>query len=105
MKRKFCVKVLLSAFFLGGGGQLGTLNAWRTPLVENTSLLPHYICLMNREPLLSQTEEGIDTCLWVVEDHSDKAVFQTRGDTIEISTPKGLTLWYKHRLTGDYEIT
>lgn len=105
MKRKFCVKVLLSAFLLGGGGQLGTLSAWRTPLVENTSLLPHYICLTNREPLLSQTEEGIDTCLWVVEDHSDKAVFQTRGDTIEISTPKGLTLWYKPRLTGDYEIT
>lgn len=105
MKRKFCVKVLLSAFLLGGGGQLGTLSAWRTPLVENTSLLPHYIRLTNREPLLSQPEEGIDTCLWVVEDHSDKAVFQTRGDTIEISTPKGLTLWYKPRMTGDYEIT
>lgn len=67
--------------------------------------LLRYIRLTNREPLLVQTQKGVDTNLWLVEDHSDKAVFQTRGDTIEISTPKGLTLWYKPRLTGNYEIT
>ena len=52
-----------------------------------------------------QAQNGLDTNLWMVEDHSGKAQFQTRGDTIEISTPKGLTLWYKPRLTGSYEIT
>ena len=80
----------------------GTLSYADYYFVEG---LLRYIRLINREPLLVQTEKGIDHNLWVVEDHSDKAVFQTKGDTIEISTSKGLTLWYKPRLTGNYEIT
>ena len=27
------------------------------------------------------------------------------GDTLDITAPKGLTLWYNKRLTGDYEIS
>ena len=67
--------------------------------------LLRYIRLTNRQPLLPQTEKGIDTSRWLVEDHSGKAVFHTKGDTLEISTPKGLTVWYKPRLTGSYEIS
>lgn len=67
--------------------------------------LLRYIRLTNRQPLLTQTQTGIDKDKWVVEDHSGKAVFHTKGDTLEISTPKGLTVWYKPRLTGNYEIS
>lgn len=66
--------------------------------------LLRYIRLTNRQPLLVQTQTGIDKDKWFVEDHSGKAVFHTKGDTLEISTPKGLTVWYKPRLTGSYEI-
>lgn len=42
---------------------------------------------------------------WVVEDHSGKMQMQVSNDTLDIIAPKGLTLWYDHRLTGDYEIS
>ncbi len=42
---------------------------------------------------------------WTLEDHSGKAHIVTSNDTLEITTPKGLTLWYNQRLTGDYEIS
>lgn len=67
--------------------------------------LVRYIRLSNGLPLLPQVKRGIDTEVWHVEDHSGKTVFHTSGDTLEISTPKGLTLWYKQRLTGNYEIS
>ncbi len=67
--------------------------------------LLRYIRLTNRQPLLPQIEKGIDASRWFVEDHSGKAVFNTKGDTLEISTPKGLTVWYKPRLIGSYEIS
>ena len=31
--------------------------------------------------------------------------FTIREDTLELIVPEGLTLWYKDRLTGDYEIS
>lgn len=52
-----------------------------------------------------QSFTGIDTDRWFVEAHSPETKFTTRGDTLEISTPKGLTVWYRPRLTGDYEIS
>lgn len=42
---------------------------------------------------------------WRAESHSDETTVTERGDTLEIITPKGLTLWYDQRLEGDYEIT
>lgn len=41
---------------------------------------------------------------WLTEDHSGNMQINVSGDTLEITAPKGLTLWYKERLTGDYEI-
>lgn len=41
---------------------------------------------------------------WVIEDHSGEARISEANDTLEITAPKGLTLWYSRRLTGDYEI-
>lgn len=67
--------------------------------------LLRYIRLTNRQPLLPQTQKGIDSERWLVEDHSGKADLRTKGDTLEICAPKGFTLWYKERLTGEYEIT
>lgn len=67
--------------------------------------LTRYIRLTNRQPLLPQRQQGINSELWLAEDHSGSARLATRGDTLEISTPKGFTLWYKERLTGEYEIT
>lgn len=42
---------------------------------------------------------------WTVEDHSGEMQIIVSGDTLDITAPKGFTLWYNKRLTGDYEIT
>lgn len=42
---------------------------------------------------------------WVVEDSSSKLQITCVGDTMDIVSPDGLSLWYKERLTGNYEIT
>ena len=42
---------------------------------------------------------------WKVEDHSDRMRVEVAGDALDITSPMGLTLWYDHRLTGNYEIT
>jgi hypothetical protein len=41
---------------------------------------------------------------WTVEDHSGRMKIEIAGDTLDITAPKGFTLWYNTRLTGDYEI-
>lgn len=41
---------------------------------------------------------------WTVEDHSGEMHIEVAGDTMDITAPKGVTLWYNQRLTGDYEI-
>ena len=41
---------------------------------------------------------------WTIEDHSGKVKILVSSDTLEITAPDGLTLWYNQRLTGDYEI-
>ena len=42
---------------------------------------------------------------WTIEDHSGEVKIIVSGDTLEITAPKGLTLWYNQRLTSDYEIS
>lgn len=42
---------------------------------------------------------------WIVEDSSGKLQITCVGDTMDIVSPDGLSLWYKERLTGNYEIT
>lgn len=54
-------------------------------------------------PFIAQAQ--IVLANWTLEDHSGKAHIVTSNDTLEITTPKGLTLWYNQRLTGDYEIS
>lgn len=41
---------------------------------------------------------------WFVEDSSGKVQITSDKDTLDIVSPDGLTLWYKERLTGNYEI-
>lgn len=42
---------------------------------------------------------------WTAEDHSGQMKIEVLNDTLDITAPKGLTLWYNTRLTGDYEIS
>ena len=42
---------------------------------------------------------------WIAEDQSGAFKLIQRADTLELIVPSGLTLWYNHRFTGDYEIT
>ncbi len=37
-------------------------------------------------------------------DPAAKATFSFRGDTAEIRAPKGLTLWFNHKLSGNYTV-
>lgn len=41
---------------------------------------------------------------WVSEDSSGELQITCIGDTMDIVSPDGLSLWYKERLTGNYEI-
>lgn len=42
---------------------------------------------------------------WVAEENSGRMELSSAGDTLEIVSPQGATLWYRQRLTGDYEIS
>lgn len=42
---------------------------------------------------------------WIGEDESGTATLERRGDTLEITAPKGLTLWYPTPLHGNYRIS
>ncbi len=53
--------------------------------------------------LISPRSGGSNT--WIAEDFSGNMVAVARRDTMEITNPKGLTLWYDKKLTGNYEIT
>lgn len=54
-------------------------------------------------PLMVQAQIALKN--WTIEDHSGEVKIIVSGDTLEITAPKGLTLWYNQRLTGDYEIS
>ena len=54
-------------------------------------------------PLMVQAQIALKN--WTIEDHSDEVKIIVSGDTLEITAPKGLTLWYNQHLTGDYEIS
>lgn len=41
---------------------------------------------------------------WTIEDHSANARIVVSEDTFDITAPKGFTLWYNQRLSGQYEI-
>lgn len=52
--------------------------------------------------------EAKDSCKlsnWKSEDSSGKVQITCIGDTMDIISPDGLSLWYKERLTGNYEIS
>lgn len=42
---------------------------------------------------------------WYTEAHSEQTEICVSGDTLDITSPKGLTLWNKKYLKGDYEIS
>lgn len=42
---------------------------------------------------------------WIIEDHSENIQISVSEGTLEIIAPKGATLWYNKRLTGNYEIS
>lgn len=60
------------------------------------------ILLINFSALYAQINMKLE--LWQAEDYSGKAKIGLSCDTLDIITPKGMTLWYKKRLTGQYEI-
>ncbi len=42
---------------------------------------------------------------WKAEDHSGRMELRLESDTLDIVSPAGVTLWYRPRLEGDYEIS
>lgn len=41
---------------------------------------------------------------WKIEDHSKQMSIEVSGDTLDITSPKGVTMWYTPRLTRNDEI-
>lgn len=54
---------------------------------------------------LDAQAQQISLKYWKTEDHSGQMSIQVAGDTLDITSPKGVTVWYTPRLTGYYEIT
>lgn len=42
---------------------------------------------------------------WFAEDHSGSMEIKVSDDTLDITAPKGFTLWHKEYLSGEYEIS
>ena len=62
-------------------------------------------CLFLFLPCTILAQERPSLGHWIAEDQSGIMDFTIREDTLELIVPEGLTLWYKDRLTGDYEIS
>lgn len=56
-------------------------------------------------PLLLACRPGATFGPWTAEDESNRTELRQRGDTLEIDSPEGVTLWYAKRMTGDYRIS
>lgn len=52
----------------------------------------------------TEKQKGFLLSEWLAEDASGELQMTCVNDTLEIVSPDGLTLWFKRRLTGDYEI-
>ena len=59
--------------------------------------------LLNSVVLLAQHKASF-VQQWKIEDASHALQIIERADTLELIVPDGLTMWYRQRLTGDYEI-
>ena len=62
-------------------------------------------CLFLFLPCTVLAQDRLSLGHWIAEDQSGIMDFTIREDTLELIVPEGLTLWYKDRLTGDYEIS
>lgn len=62
-------------------------------------------CIFLFLPCTLLAQERASLGHWIAEDQSGMMDFTIREDTLELIVPEGLTLWYKDRLTGDYEIS
>ena len=60
--------------------------------------------LLNSVVLLAQHKASF-VQQWKIEDASHALQIIERADTLELIVPDGLTMWYRQRLTGDYEIS
>lgn len=56
-------------------------------------------------PCALAAQERVPLGHWIAEDQSGQMDFTIRQDTLELTAPQGLTLWYKDRLSGNYEIS
>ena len=54
---------------------------------------------------LSVPAQQVSLKNWKTEDHSGCMSIVIDGDTMDITSPKGVTMWYTPRLTGQYEIS
>ena len=59
---------------------------------------------LNSVVLFAQHKNSF-TKQWKIEDESHALQMIEHADTLELIVPKGLTMWYGQRLTGDYEIS
>ncbi len=66
----------------------------------HTLILGSIIMLL---PFMAQAQEALKD--WTTEDNTGEVKILVSSDTLEITAPKGLTLWYNRRITGDYEIS
>ena len=60
--------------------------------------------LLNSVVLLAQHKASF-VQQWKIEDASHALQIIERADTLELIVPDGLTMWYRQRLAGDYEIS
>lgn len=64
-------------------------------------LISLFLCLSSH----METKAACQLSKWISEDASGKAQVTCTDGTLDIVSPDGLSLWYKERLTGNYEIS
>jgi hypothetical protein len=61
-------------------------------------------CAAVPQPRLLYSDDFRDASQWVLEAESAEARVTARNGVLDIDTPAGLTLWFRHELTGPVEI-
>lgn len=62
-------------------------------------------CLLAAFPLACLQAQQVSLKHWKTEDHSGQMSIVVAGDTLDVTSPKGVTMWYIPRLTGHYEVS
>lgn len=76
----------------------------KDPTMNSIRKIGHRIFLFLAGSVIQSVELSAQTDLWQPEAEAPESRIVWKGDTVEIFAPKGLTLWYKEKISGNVVI-